>query len=41
MLGDLSIAEPGALIAFAGKRVIQATVKEDLPENFQTSEYVQ
>ena len=41
MLGDISLAEPGALIAFAGKRVIQATVKEDLPENFQTSEYLQ
>ena len=32
--------EPGALIAFAGARVIQGTVKEELPENFQTSEYV-
>ena len=41
MLGDVSLAEPGALIAFAGKRVIQATVKEDLPENFQTSEHLQ
>ena len=41
MLGDISLSEPGALIAFAGKRVIQATVKEDLPENFQTSEYLQ
>ena len=41
MLGDIHIAEPGALIAFAGKRVIQGTVKEELPENFQTSEYVQ
>ena len=41
MLGDVHIAEPGSLIAFAGKRVIQATVKEELPENFQTSEYVQ
>ena len=40
MLGDISLSEPGALIAFAGKRVIQATVKEDLPENFQTSEYL-
>ena len=40
MVGDIHIAEPGALIAFAGKRVIQATVKEDLPENFQTSEYL-
>ena len=41
MLGDIHIAEPGALIAFAGKRVIQGTVKEELPEGFQTSEYVQ
>ena len=41
MISDISIAEPGALIAFAGKRVIQGTVKEELPENFQTSEYVQ
>jgi acetyl-CoA carboxylase carboxyl transferase subunit beta len=41
MLGDLHIAEPGSLIAFAGKRVIQGTVKEELPENFQLSEYVQ
>ena len=41
MLGDLHIAEPGALIAFAGARVIKGTVKEDLPEGFQKSEYVQ
>ena len=41
MLGDVHIAEPGSLIAFAGKRVIQGTVKEELPDNFQTSEYVQ
>ena len=41
MLGDIAFAEPGALIAFAGKRVIQATVKEELPSNFQKSEYVQ
>ena len=41
MLGDIHVAEPGALIAFAGKRVIQGTVKEELPENFQTSEYLQ
>ncbi len=40
MLGDISIAEPNSLIAFAGRRVIEATVKEDLPENFQRSEYV-
>jgi len=41
MLGDITLAEPNSLIAFAGRRVIQATVKEDLPENFQRSEYVQ
>ena len=41
MLGDIHIAEPGALIAFAGARVIQGTVKEELPEGFQKSEYVQ
>jgi acetyl-CoA carboxylase carboxyl transferase subunit beta len=40
MVGDIHIAEVGSLIAFAGKRVIQGTVKEELPENFQTSEYV-
>ena len=41
MLGDIQIAEPGALIAFAGRRVIEGTVKEELPENFQKSEHVQ
>ena len=41
MLGSLNLAEPGALIAFAGARVIQGTVKEELPEGFQKSEYVQ
>jgi len=41
MLGDITFAEPGAIVAFAGKRVIQATVKEELPADFQTSEYVQ
>ena len=41
MIGDIHIAEPGSLIAFAGKRVIQGTVKEELPDNFQTSQYVQ
>ena len=40
MLGDINLAEPNSLIAFAGRRVIQATVKEDLPENFQRSEHV-
>jgi len=41
MLGDIHFAEPGALIAFAGKRVIQGTVKEELPSDFQTSEYLE
>ncbi len=41
MLGDVTFAEPGAIVAFAGKRVIQATVKEELPPDFQTSEYVE
>ena len=41
MLGDIHFAEPGALIAFAGARVIQGTVKEELPEGFQRSEYVE
>jgi len=41
MLGDIAFAEPGALIAFAGARVIRGTVKEELPENFQKSEYVE
>ncbi len=40
MLGDIHIAEPGATIGFAGKRVIQETVKESLPNTFQTSEYL-
>ena len=40
MLGDIHIAEPGALVAFAGKRVVQGTVKEELPSDFQTAEYV-
>ena len=41
MLGDLHLAEPGALIAFAGARVIQGTVREELPSGFQRSEYVE
>ena len=41
MLGDIHIAEPDALVAFAGARVIQGTVKEELPEGFQKSSYVQ
>ena len=41
MLGDLQIAEPGAIIGFAGRRVIEETVREKLPEDFQTAEYLQ
>lgn len=40
MLGDLNIAEPGALIGFAGPRVIKQTIGRDLPEDFQTAEYL-
>ena len=40
MLGDINLAEPGALVAFAGARVIQGTVKEELPEGFQRSQKV-
>ncbi len=40
MLGDLNIAEPNALIGFAGPRVIKETIRKDLPEGFQTSEFV-
>jgi len=40
MVGDIHIAEPGALVAFAGARVIQGTVKEELPRGFQRSEYL-
>jgi acetyl-CoA carboxylase carboxyl transferase subunit beta len=41
MLGDINIAEPGALIAFAGPRVVKETIGKDLPAGFQTSEFVQ
>jgi acetyl-CoA carboxylase carboxyl transferase subunit beta len=41
MLGDVHFAESGCLIAFAGKRVIQATVKEDLSADFQTAEFLE
>jgi len=41
MLGDLQIAEPGAIIGFAGRRVIEETVREKLPDDFQTAEYLQ
>src|SRR5262249_32071324 len=40
MLGDLNIAEPGALIAFAGPRVIEQTIRQKLPEGFQRSEFL-
>jgi acetyl-CoA carboxylase carboxyl transferase subunit beta len=40
MVGDLNIAEPGALIGFAGRRVIEQTIKQKLPEDFQTAEYL-
>jgi acetyl-CoA carboxylase carboxyl transferase subunit beta len=39
-LGDFNIAEPGALIAFAGRRVIEQSIREELPEDFQTSEFL-
>ena len=40
MLGDIAIAEPGATIGFAGKRVIEDTIREKLPEGFQSAEYL-
>ena len=40
MLGDIILAEPGAMIGFAGKRVIEQTIGESLPEGFQTSEFL-
>jgi acetyl-CoA carboxylase carboxyl transferase subunit beta len=40
MLGDLNIAEPGALIGFAGPRVIEQTIHQKLPEGFQRSEFL-
>jgi acetyl-CoA carboxylase carboxyl transferase subunit beta len=40
MLGDIHLAEPGALIGFAGPRVIEQTVREKLPDGFQRSEYL-
>jgi len=40
MLGDLIIAEPGALIGFAGPRVIKQTIGQDLPEGFQRAEFL-
>ena len=41
MLGDIQIAEPGAIIGFAGRRVIEETVREKVPDDFQTAEYLQ
>jgi acetyl-CoA carboxylase carboxyl transferase subunit beta len=40
MLGDVQMAEPGALIGFAGQRVIEQTIREKLPEGFQRAEYL-
>jgi len=40
MVGDINIAEPGALIGFAGRRVIEQTIKQELPPDFQTAEYL-
>ncbi|MCB1503188.1 MAG: acetyl-CoA carboxylase carboxyl transferase subunit beta, partial [Bauldia sp.] len=40
MLGDIHLAEPGALIGFAGPRVIEQTIREKLPEGFQRAEYL-
>lgn len=41
MVGDIHIAEPGAMIGFAGRRVIQETIRAQLPDDFQTAEYLQ
>ncbi len=40
MLGDVHIAEPGAMIAFSGPRVIEQTIRESLPKGFQRSEFL-
>lgn len=40
MLGDIIIAEPGAIVGFAGKRVVEQTIKQKLPDGFQTSEFM-
>jgi acetyl-CoA carboxylase carboxyl transferase subunit beta len=40
MLGDLNVAEPGALIGFAGPRVIEQTIRQKLPQGFQRSEFL-
>ena len=39
MLGDIILSEPGATIGFAGKRVIEQTIRQELPEGFQTAEF--
>ena len=41
MLGDVILAEPGAIIGFAGERVIKQTIGQELPEGFQTAEFLQ
>ena len=41
MLGDIHLAEPGALIGFAGPRVIEQTIREKLPDGFQRAEYLE
>jgi len=41
MLGDIHLAEPGALICFAGPRVIEETIREKLPEGFQRAEFLE
>ncbi len=41
MLGDVNLAEPGALVGFAGPRVIKETIRQDLPDGFQTAEFLQ
>jgi acetyl-CoA carboxylase carboxyl transferase subunit beta len=40
MLGDVALAEPGAIVGFAGKRVIEETIHETLPDDFQRAEYL-
>ena len=40
MVGDIHLAEPGSTIGFAGRRVIEETVRETLPDDFQTAEYL-
>jgi acetyl-CoA carboxylase carboxyl transferase subunit beta len=40
MLGDINISEPGALIAFAGPRIVKDTTGKELPDGFQTAEYL-